>query len=80
MIMQVSQVPKGKKIKVLWASTREAYNIVEASNCGCHIITASDDIISKVKSFNKDLNIFSKETVQMFYNDAKSSGYNIGSF
>jgi transaldolase len=69
-----------KKIKVLWASTREAYNIVEASNCGCHIITASDDIISKVKSFNKDLNIFSKETVQMFYNDAKSSGYNIGSF
>jgi len=66
-----------KKISILWASTREVYNIVEAYNCGCHIITASDDIINKVKNFNKDLNIFCKETVQMFYNDAKSSGYAI---
>jgi transaldolase len=68
---------KYKNIKILWASTREPYNIVEAANSGCHIITASDDIISKIKNFNKDLNIFSKETVQMFYKDAKSSGYKI---
>lgn len=68
---------KYKNIKILWASTREPYNIVEAANSGCHIITASDDIISKIKNFNKDLNIYSKETVQMFYNDAKSSGYKI---
>jgi transaldolase len=68
---------KYKNIKILWASTREPYNIVEAANSGCHIITTSDDIISKIKNFNKDLNLFSKETVQMFYNDAKSSGYKI---
>jgi transaldolase len=68
---------KYKNIKILWASTREPYNIVEAANSGCHIITASDDIISKIKNFNKDLNIYSKETVKMFYNDAKSSGYKI---
>jgi transaldolase len=68
---------KYKNIKILWASTREPYNIVEAANSGCHIITASDDIISKIKNFNKDLNIFSKETVQMFYKDAKLSGYKI---
>ena len=68
---------KYKNIKILWASTREPYNIVEAANSGCHIITASDDIISKIKNFNKDLNIYSKETVQMFYNDARSSGYKI---
>jgi transaldolase len=68
---------KYKNIKILWASTREAYNIIEAANSGCHIITASDDIINKIKNFNKDLNIFSKETVQMFYKDAKSSGYKI---
>ena len=68
---------KYKNIKILWASTREPYNIVEAANSGCHIITASNDIISKIKNFNKDLNIFSKETVQMFYEDAKSSGYKI---
>jgi transaldolase len=66
-----------KKIKILWASTREVYNVVEAMNCGCHIITASNDIIDKIKFFNKNLNIFSKETVQMFYNDAKLSGYRI---
>jgi len=66
-----------KKIKILWASTREAYNIVEAINNGCHIITASNDIIDKIKNFDKDLNIFSKETVKMFYHDAKSSGYRI---
>jgi transaldolase len=68
---------KYKNIKILWASTREPYNIVEAANSGCHIITASDDIISKIKNFNKDLNIYSKETVKMFYHDAKSSGYKI---
>ena len=68
---------KYKNIKILWASTREPYNIVEAVNSGCHIITASEDIISKIKNFNKDLNIYSIETVQMFYNDARSSGYKI---
>lgn len=66
-----------KKIKILWASTREPYNIIEAINCGCHIITVSDDIINKIKNFNKNLNTFSRETVQMFYNDAKLSGYKL---
>ena len=68
---------KYKKIQILWASTREAYNVIQAANCGCHIITISDDIINKVKYFGKNLNIFSKETVKMFYNDAKSSGFKI---
>lgn len=68
---------KYKRIQILWASTREAYNIIQADNCGCHIITISDDIINKVKYFGKNLNTFSKETVKMFYNDAKSSGFKI---
>lgn len=66
-----------KKIRILWASTREVYNIVEAINSNCHIITASHDIINKIKFFNKNLNTFSKETVKMFYNDAVSSRYKI---
>ena len=73
----VKYVKKFKSIRVLWASTREPFNIVEAINCGCHIITASNDIIEKIKYFNKDLTLFSKETVKMFYDDAKSSGFNI---
>jgi len=68
---------KYKRIQILWASTREAYNIIQADNCGCHIITISDDIINKVKYFGKNLDTFSKETVKMFYNDAKSSGFKI---
>ena len=68
---------KYKNIKILWASTREAYNIIEAYNCGCHIITASNDIIDKLKNFKKNLNTFTKETVRMFYKDAKYSGYKI---
>ncbi len=66
---------KYSKIKILWASTREAYNIIEAETIGCDIITASDDIFNKLNIFNKDLNLFSIETVKMFYDDAKSSGY-----
>jgi transaldolase len=41
-----------KKIRILWASTREVYNIVEAINSNCHIITASHDIINKIKYFH----------------------------
>jgi len=66
-----------KNIKILWASTREAYNIIEADRIGCHIITVPNDIISKIKNFSKNLDLFSRETVQMFYKDAKSSGYKI---
>jgi transaldolase len=68
---------KYNNIKILWASTREAYNVIEAYNCGCHIITVSNDIIDKLKNFNKNLDVFTKETVRMFYEDAKCSGYKI---
>jgi len=62
-------------IKILWASTREALNIIHARHSGCHIITVTPDIIKKIENFNKDLTSFSIETVKMFYNDAKKSGY-----
>jgi len=65
------------KAKVLWASPREALNIVQANETGCHIITVTPDLLKKVASFNKDLNQFSLETVKMFYNDAQASGYRL---
>ena len=70
---------KYKRVEILWASTRETYNIIEAINSGSHIITAPNDIIGKIKNFNKNLLSFSKETVLMFYNDARSSGFKIKS-
>ena len=63
--------------ELLWASPREALNIIQAEECGCDIITATNDLIKKSSLFGKDLNEFSKETVLMFYNDAKSAGYKI---
>lgn len=64
-------------IEFLWASSREAYNYVQAEKSGCDIITMSPDLIKKVGKFGKDLDLFSIETVQMFYDDAVKSGYRI---
>ena len=68
---------KKKCKKILWASVREVYNLVEAEKIGCHIITVPPSILSKTKNFNKSLENYSQETVQMFFDDAKKSGYSI---
>tara|TARA_B100001989_G_C24547593_1_gene472013 strand:+ start:782 stop:1486 length:705 start_codon:yes stop_codon:yes gene_type:complete len=70
-------ISSNKNCELLWASPREALNIIQAEECGCDIITATNDLIKKRSLFGKDLNEFSKETVLMFYNDAKSAGYKI---
>jgi transaldolase len=65
------------KTELLWASTRELLNLVQAEACGCHIITITNDILKKVPLVGKDLDALSLETVQMFYSDAHSAGYQI---
>ena len=62
-------------VELIWASPRELFNVVQADSIGCHIITATNDILKKLPSLGKDLTQFSLETVKMFYNDAKSAGY-----
>jgi len=64
-------------VEILWASTREVLNIVQAEECGCDIITVTYDILKKLPSLGKDLTEFSLDTVKMFYNDAKESGFKI---
>ena len=64
-------------IELIWASPRELLNIIQAHEVGCHIITATNDILEKLHLINKDLNEFSLETVRMFYNDAQKAGYKI---
>lgn len=71
----LNKFKKYKKIKILWASTREVYNIYQANSIGCHIITASLDIIKKLKFFKYSLNKFSKETSANFFNDAKKINF-----
>ena len=64
-------------MELLWASPRELLNIFQANDIGCHIITATDSVLSKLKIVGKDLDQYSLETVQMFYNDATHSGYQL---
>ena len=63
------------KSELIWASPRELLNLVQANEIGCHVITATSDILKKLDLIGKDLNQYSLETVQMFRNDALSSGY-----
>lgn len=65
------------KAELLWASPRELLNIFQADEIGCHIITATNDILKKLSLVGKNLEDYSLETVKMFYNDAVSAGYKI---
>lgn len=66
-----------KNVEILWASCRELYNIFQANNSGCHIITVQNNLLSKWNLVGKDLNSYSIETVNDFYKDAKSLGFSI---
>lgn len=66
-----------KNIELLWASTREVFNIVQAELCGCHVITVPPDIIKKVSGFNKQPLDLSIETVQTFKKDSEAAGFKI---
>jgi transaldolase len=72
------QVMKAKpKSELIWASPRELLNIFQADAVGCHIITATNDILKKLSLVGKDLAAYSLETVEMFYKDASAAGYTI---
>jgi transaldolase len=63
--------------ELIWASPREVLNVVQADSVGCHIITVTHDLLKKLDSIGKDLDVFSLETVQMFHNDAVSAGFQL---
>jgi len=64
-------------VEILWASTREAYNYIQAKQIGCHIITIPPNIIEKIEKFGKSFKELTVETVKGFYKDAKSAKYKI---
>ena len=65
------------KAELIWASPRELLNVFQADSVGCHIITATNDILKKLSLVGKDLDAYSLETVEMFYKDASAAGYSI---
>jgi len=68
------RVMKSKPLaELIWASPRELLNIFQADAIGCHIITATNDILKKLSLVGKNLDTYSLETVDMFFKDAKAS-------
>jgi transaldolase len=66
------------KAELLWASVREVYNIIQAEEAGCHIVTVTHDILGKAsKMLGTDLTALSLDTVKMFANDAAAAGYKL---
>ena len=68
---------KIKKIQILWASTREAYNFTQANDCQCEIITMPPKIIEKITKFGKSFKALTIDTVKTFYKDAVDAGFKI---
>ena len=65
------------QLELIWASPRELLNIFQADQIGCHIITATNDILKKLSLVGKDLDEYSLETVKMFYDDAVKAGFSL---
>ena len=65
-------------IETLWASSREVFNVMQAERTNTDIITLPFSLIKAYKKeVGKNLDEFSLETVKMFYNDAKDSGFSL---
>jgi transaldolase len=65
------------QLQLIWASPRELLNVFQADEVGCHVITATGDILKKLSLVGKDLTAYSVETVKMFHDDAGSAGYSL---
>ncbi|MCC6538336.1 MAG: transaldolase [Bryobacterales bacterium] len=77
MTMAVELTKPNPGMEIIWASPREPFNVFQAHAIGCHIITATADILKKLSLTGKDLDAYSLETVQMFFQDATASGFQL---
>ena len=64
-------------VELVWASPREILNVVQAESVGCHIITATSDILKKLDLLGRDLTEYSLDTVKMFHRDAAQAGFQL---
>ena len=73
----IALVKKNKKIEILWASTREAYNFIQAKQLNCQIITMPPKVINQISSFGKSAKKMTLETVKGFLADSKKSKFKL---
>jgi transaldolase len=65
------------RAELIWASPREVLNLIQADSIGCHIITMTHDLLAKLDTLGKGLEVFSLDTVKMFHRDAVAAGYDL---
>lgn len=65
------------QLELIWASPRELLNVFQADAIGCHVITATSDILGKLGTVGKDLDVYSLETVKMFHRDATEAAFEL---
>ncbi|HVV62792.1 MAG TPA: transaldolase family protein [Pseudolabrys sp.] len=71
----VERARKTRNIEIIWASTREVFNVVEADAMGCHIITAPADVLKKLPALGtKSGAEISLDAVKAFRSDAIAAG------
>lgn len=77
MAAAVEQLKLAPASELIWASPRELLNIFQANEIGCHVITVTNDLLSKLKMVGYDLESYSLDTVKMFHNDALAAGFRL---
>jgi len=71
----VARARKSSNVEVIWASTREVYNVIEADRMGCHIITAPADVLKKLPALGTKTGAdLALDAVKAFREDALAAG------
>ena len=73
----ISLTKKNKNIEILWASTREAYNYIQAKQLRCNIITMPPKVIDQISNFGVNSKAMAIDTVKNFLKDSKKSKFKI---
>ncbi len=73
----VEMLKVNSNAELVWASSRETFNIFQANAIGCQVITVTNDILNKLSLIGYDLTEYSLDTVKMFYDDARKAGFSL---
>jgi len=73
----VEMLKVNSNAELVWASSRETFNIFQANAIGCQVITVTNDILNKLSLIGYDLTEYSLDTVKMFYEDARKAGFSL---
>ncbi len=73
----ITLTKNNKNIEILWASTREAYNYIQAKKLNCNIITMPPKIINQINAFGKSFRSMTIDTVKGFLADSKKSKFSL---